>query len=118
VRTYVFPANLKTVDVDPLTLSLATMTSRPPQATSRRGSSPSDHHWNEPDFRGWKPDSLHLGGGPKRATTCKPCLSDAKIHTERQNTTNKVQHLIITLIRVHLFGTCRVQVHQDWIKQK
>jgi hypothetical protein len=24
----------------------------------------------------------------------------------------------ITIIRVHLFGTCRVQVQQDWIKHK
>jgi hypothetical protein len=47
VRTYVFPANLiKTVDADPLTSSLATTTSRPPQATSRRGSGPFDHHEN------------------------------------------------------------------------
>jgi hypothetical protein len=33
------------------------------------------------------------------------------IHTETK--TDRVQHLFITLIRVHLFGTCRVQVHQD-----
>jgi hypothetical protein len=46
VRTYVFLANLKTVDVDPSTSSPAMMTSRPPQATSRRGSGPSDHHEN------------------------------------------------------------------------
>jgi hypothetical protein len=39
----IFPTNLKTVDVDPSTSSPATTTSRPPQATSRRGSSPSDH---------------------------------------------------------------------------
>jgi hypothetical protein len=34
--------------------------------------------WNEPDFRGRKPDSLHLCGSPRRATTCNPCLSNAK----------------------------------------
>jgi hypothetical protein len=38
-----FPANLKTVDADPSTSSPATMTSRPPQAMSRRGFGPSDH---------------------------------------------------------------------------
>jgi hypothetical protein len=37
-----FPANLKIVDADPS--SPATTTSRTPQATSRRGSGPSDHH--------------------------------------------------------------------------
>jgi hypothetical protein len=33
---------------------------------------------------------------------------------------SKVEYNIyfITLLRVHLFGTCRVQVHQDWIKHK
>jgi hypothetical protein len=46
VRTYIFPANLKTVDADPSTSSLATTTSRPPQATSRCGSGPSNHHEN------------------------------------------------------------------------
>jgi hypothetical protein len=39
-------ANLKTVDADPSMSSPAMMTSRPPQATSRRGSGPSDHHEN------------------------------------------------------------------------
>jgi hypothetical protein len=42
VRTYVFLANLKTVDADPLMSSLATTMSRPPQATSRCGSGPFD----------------------------------------------------------------------------
>jgi hypothetical protein len=46
VRTYVFPANLKTVDADPSTSSSATTTSRLLQATSRRVSGPSDHHEN------------------------------------------------------------------------
>jgi hypothetical protein len=39
-----FLANLKMVDADPS--SPATMMSRPPQVTSRRGSDPSDHHEN------------------------------------------------------------------------
>jgi hypothetical protein len=38
--------NLKTVDADPSTSSLATTTSLSPQATSRRGSGPSYHHEN------------------------------------------------------------------------
>jgi hypothetical protein len=38
--------NLKTVDADPSTSSPAMTTSRPPQAMSRRGSGPSDHHEN------------------------------------------------------------------------
>jgi hypothetical protein len=42
----VCPANLKTVHADPSTSSPATTTSRPHQATSRRGSGPSDHHEN------------------------------------------------------------------------
>jgi hypothetical protein len=46
MRTYVFPANLKTVDADPPTSSPATAMSRPSQATSRLGSGPSDHHEN------------------------------------------------------------------------
>jgi hypothetical protein len=28
--------------------------------------------WNEPVFHGRKPDSLHIGGSPRRATTCNP----------------------------------------------
>jgi hypothetical protein len=35
MQTYVFPANLKTVEVDPSTSSPAMTTSQPPQATSR-----------------------------------------------------------------------------------
>jgi hypothetical protein len=73
--------------------------------------------WNEPDFRRQKPDCLHPSGSPRRATTCNPCLSNTK-DPYIKNKTDRVQHLFITLIRVHLFGTCRVQVHQDWIKQK
>jgi hypothetical protein len=46
MQTYVFPTNLKTVDTDPSTSSSATTTNWPPQATSRRGSGPSDHHEN------------------------------------------------------------------------
>jgi hypothetical protein len=46
VRTYVRPANLKTVDADPSMSSLATTTSRPPQVANRCGSGPSDHHEN------------------------------------------------------------------------
>jgi hypothetical protein len=43
-RADIRPANLKTVDADPSTSSPATTTSRPPQATSRRGFGPSDHN--------------------------------------------------------------------------
>jgi hypothetical protein len=43
VRTYVFPANLTTVDADPSTSSPVTTTSQTPQARSRHGSNPSDH---------------------------------------------------------------------------
>jgi hypothetical protein len=43
---HVFPANLKTVDADLLTSALDTTMSWVPQATSRRGSGPSDHHEN------------------------------------------------------------------------
>jgi hypothetical protein len=46
VRTYVFLANLNIVDADLSTSSLATTMSQPPQATSRRGSGPSDHYAN------------------------------------------------------------------------
>jgi hypothetical protein len=45
-RADVRPANLKTIDADPSTLSTATTMRWRPQATSRRGSSPSDHHEN------------------------------------------------------------------------
>jgi hypothetical protein len=47
-------------------------------------------------------------GGLPRAT---PVSAIPKIHTEVK--IDRVQQLFITLIRVHLFGTCRVQVHQD-----
>jgi hypothetical protein len=40
VRTYIFPANLKTFDADPSTSSPASTTSRPPQDMSQRGSAP------------------------------------------------------------------------------
>jgi hypothetical protein len=77
----------------------------------------SNGKWNELDFRERKPDSLHLGGSPRRATTCNPYLSNTK-NPYKKNKTDRVQHLFITLIRVHLFGTWRVHVHQDWIKHK
>jgi hypothetical protein len=44
--TYVFPANLNTVDVHSSTSFPAMTTSRPPHATSQRGFGPSDHHEN------------------------------------------------------------------------
>jgi hypothetical protein len=47
-------------------------------------------------------------GGLPRAI---PCLSNTKNPYRKK--TVRVQHLFITLIRVHLFGTCRVQVQQD-----
>jgi hypothetical protein len=50
---------------------------------------------------------------PGGATTCKPCLSDAKVHTKRLNRKEEYNIYFITLIRVQLFGTCRVQVHRD-----
>jgi hypothetical protein len=47
-------------------------------------------------------------GGLPRAI---PCLRNTKNPYNKKS--NRVQHLFITLIRVHLFGTCRVQVQQD-----
>jgi hypothetical protein len=54
-----------------------------------------------------------LGGLPRAI----PCLSNTK-NPYRKIKTDIVQHLFITLIRVHFFGICRVQVQQDWIKQE
>jgi hypothetical protein len=46
-RADIYSANLKTVDADPLTSPRPRRRAgRPPQATSRRGSGPSDHHEN------------------------------------------------------------------------
>jgi hypothetical protein len=72
--------------------------------------------WNESDFPKREPDSQHIGGSPRRATTCNP-LSQ-QYHNPYRKKTNRVQNLFITLIRVHFFDTCWVQVQQDWIKQK
>jgi hypothetical protein len=55
--------------------------------------------------------SVVVPGGLPRAI---PCLSNTK--NPNREKTNKVQHLFITLIRVHLFSTCWVQVQQDWVK--
>jgi hypothetical protein len=53
-------------------------------------------------------NSVVVPGGLPRAI---PCLRNTKNPYKKK--TNRVQHLFITLIRVHLFGTCRVQVEQD-----
>jgi hypothetical protein len=47
-------------------------------------------------------------GGLPRAI---PSLRNTKNPYRKK--TNRVQYLFITLIRVHLFGSCRIEVHQD-----
>jgi hypothetical protein len=48
---------------------------------------------------------------PGRLPRAIPCLRNTKNPYRKK--TNRVHHLFITLIIVHLFGSCRVQVHQD-----
>jgi hypothetical protein len=52
--------------------------------------------------------SVVVPGGLPRAI---PGLRNTKNPYRKK--TNRVQHLFITLIKVHLFGTYRVQVQQD-----
>jgi hypothetical protein len=61
-----FPANQKMVDADPS--SPAMTTSRPPQAMSRRGSSPSDHHENNYFIRDRGQSCLN----PQRPLSARP----------------------------------------------
>jgi hypothetical protein len=61
-----FPTNLRTVDTDPS--SSVTTTSRPPQAMSKRGSDPSNHHENNYFIRDRGYSSLN----PQRLLSARP----------------------------------------------
>jgi hypothetical protein len=70
-RVDVRPTNLKTVDADPSTSSPVTTTSRPPQATSRRGSAPPTITRATTSFAtevspAWTPNTLSLIGHQSR----------------------------------------------------
>jgi hypothetical protein len=63
--------------------------------------------WNEPDFRERIPDSLHLGGSPRRATTCNTLSQQYQKSIQRENkwSTTFIYYINQSTSLRHMSGT-------------